>query len=71
MNRSATRMDYQQLSPEQRAAHARVLHACLESKLPCRCEVIDGREFSIVVAPGLSAAKYWIDKLDADAPTTT
>ena len=66
MHRTATRQDFLQLSPDQQAAHAQVLQVCQKNRLSCRCEVIDNREFSITTAPGLSSAKYWIDKFDID-----
>ena len=68
MHRMATRIDWQQLSPEARNQHAVIIHACYKNGLSCRCEVVDNRDFSIRIAPGLSSAKYWIDRLDIDAP---
>lgn len=68
MNRMATRIDWQQLSPEARNQHAVIIHACKQQNLSCRCEVIDGRDFAITIAPGLSSAKYWVDRLDIDLP---
>lgn len=69
MHRIASRHDFQQLSDEQKKAHAVVLHACRTYRLSCRCEVVD-RDFTVIIAPGLAAAQWWIDRLDVDQPMT-
>ena len=68
MNRMATRVDWQQLSDTAKHQYAAVIDACIKHSLSCRCEMLDGRDFSIRIAPGLSAGKYWVDRLDIDLP---
>ena len=66
MERTATAQDFRQLSPEQQAAHTAVLSACYIHRLSCRCEIVGNKDFAITIAPGLSAAKWWIDRFDLD-----
>lgn len=68
MQQSATRDGYLSLSTKQQLAIADVLRTCEAHKLSCRCEMTGGRDFTVVVAPGLSAARFWIDRFDIDDP---
>lgn len=70
MERTATAQDFRQLSPEQQAAHANVLYVCHTHRLSCRCEIVGNKDFAITIAPGLSAAKWWLDRLNIDRPDT-
>lgn len=66
MHPTATRENYLALSHELQVKHALVLGILHRARLPCRCEMVGGRDFTIVVSQGLSAAKYWLDRFDID-----
>lgn len=66
MHQTATRDSFLALSAKQQDAIADVLHACAKNSLSCRCEMTGGRDFTVIIAPGLSAAKYWMDRFDID-----
>lgn len=65
-NPIATRKDYAALSVEQQDKFGSLLHFCRSSMLPCRCEMVGGRDFTVVVGPGLPLAQHWLDRLDID-----
>ena len=69
MQQSASRHDFYQLSDEQQERHEIVLRTLEAIRLPCRCQVV-GKEFQIVIAPGLSAAKFWLDKFELNEQKT-
>ena len=61
MHQIASRPDFHQMPEEQQERYEAVLRVLDAQRLPCRCEIV-GRDFNIVVAPGLSAAKFWLDR---------
>jgi hypothetical protein len=61
-NPIATRTNFLNLSRALQEAYLKVLTTCDENRLSCRCEMVGGRDFTIVIAPGFSAARYWIDR---------
>ena len=69
MHQSASRHDFYQLSDEQQDKHEAVLRTLEAQRLPCRCEMV-GKDFQIVIAPGLSAAKFWLDKFELNGQKT-
>ena len=69
MQQAASRHDFYQLSDEQQERHEAVLRTLEATRLPCRCQVV-GKEFQIVIAPGLSAAKFWLDKFELNEQKT-
>jgi len=67
MNQTATRWHWHnKLSDDQRERYTQLLQAIDRLGLPCRCELIGGHDFAVVVAPGLPLARHWADRLDID-----
>lgn len=66
MHAIATRADFNRLSPEQQEKFATLVFFCKRTLLPCRCEMIDNRDFVVTIGPGLPHAQHWIDRLDLD-----
>ncbi len=67
MEQTATRDAFAALSTKQQDALATVLQACNKNGLSCRCEMTGGRDFTIIIAPGLSSAKWWMDRFDIES----
>jgi hypothetical protein len=66
MHPIATRETFHQLSEKQQEGIEQVLFACRLNGLSCRCEMVGGRDFTVVIAPGLSSPQWWIDRFDID-----
>lgn len=66
MYATATRNDFNALSLEQQRKYSDLIFYCKDNSLPCRCEMVGGKEFSVVIAPGLPLASHWINRLDLD-----
>lgn len=66
MERIATANDFRLLSAQQQQAHTDLLRVCDAQRLSCRCEILGNRDFTVTVAPGLSSAKWWLDRFDID-----
>ena len=66
MNHTATAKHFHDQLPNQQDKFERILRECAAMNLSVRCEMIGGREFSIIIAPGLSAANYWIERFGLD-----
>lgn len=64
MHPSATRDAFYSLSEKQQHALAVVLTACRDNNLSCRCEMTGGREFTLIISPGLSAPQHWLNRFD-------
>lgn len=63
-NRHATLVDWQKLRDNDRDRLTTLLDELDRLQLSCRCEMVDGKDFTIVVAPGYARARYWLDQYD-------
>lgn len=63
MHPTATRHDFHNLPQVQQDKYEAVLNALLQAELSCRCEMV-GKDFTIIVAPGMSPANYWLKRFD-------
>lgn len=61
MQPTATRNDFRNLPEDLQDKYERLLTFLRDENISCRCEMA-GREFVIVIAPGLSAANYWLTR---------
>jgi hypothetical protein len=62
MHPIASSYDFGNLIPAMQEKIAKLLKFCRDHGLSCRCE-INGRDFTVIIAPGLSAAGWWIERL--------
>lgn len=62
MNPVATRGDFAALRSDVREKLRSILQTCADNGLSCRCERV-GKDIAIIIAPGLSAPTYWMDRL--------
>jgi cell wall assembly regulator SMI1 len=65
MHPIASSFDYNNLIPAMQDKIARLLRFCRDNGLSCRCET-NGRDFTVIIAPGLSAASWWLERLLID-----
>ena len=65
----ARREDFVRLSHEQQENHIALLSLLDKQRQSCRCEMIGGRDFTVVVGVGYSAPRYWADKFDVELDT--
>lgn len=65
MHPIASSFDFTNLIPSMQDKIARLLRFCRDNGLSCRCEM-NGRDFTVIIAPGLSSAAWWIERLDID-----
>lgn len=66
MDPIATRENFlqQSLTTQNKVAdHLQFLH---DSKQSCRCVMVGGRDFTVIVGVGYSSARYWADKFDLE-----
>lgn len=63
MHPTATRHDFHNLPQGMQDKYENVLNALQQSELSCRCEMV-GKDFTIIVAPGMSPANYWLKRFD-------
>lgn len=70
MNQTATRHDFLALSHQQQEKYTAVLRCLREQNLSCRAEMV-GKDFHLIIGPGYSSPKYWMDRFDVPetAPT--
>jgi hypothetical protein len=52
---------FNNLAPHVRAKYVELLRQLDRLGLGCRCEMVEGRDFSIVVGFGLSRPQFWMD----------
>jgi hypothetical protein len=65
MHQIARKTDFDALSPDQQKKAGQLLFLLNMQRQSCRCEM-NGRDFSVVVAVGLSSPQYWADRFDID-----
>jgi hypothetical protein len=65
MKQTAVKEDFDRLHPNYQQRLAEVLRLLDRQRLSCRCEVA-GRDIHLIVATGLSSARYWMDKFGID-----
>jgi hypothetical protein len=61
MNPHATAPFFHNLAPHVRAKYVRLLRELDSLNLGCRCEMVGGRDFHIVVGFGLARPNFWLD----------
>lgn len=67
MHATATRKVFEHLPEHERLRYAELLRTLDRLRLGCRCEMVGGRDFHIVVGFGLATAVFWMDVLGIDS----
>lgn len=63
MAQTASRLDFMSLSDDRQEHYKEVFALLHELHLSCRCEMV-GPDFTVIIAPGYSSAKWWMDRFD-------
>jgi hypothetical protein len=59
--RAAQPSDFGRLSEGDQQRYEELLRMLDRLRLGCRCEVIDGKDFTVVVGKGYATARYWLE----------
>lgn len=60
-SRAAQGIDFLRLPEQDRERYAAVLDTLDRLKLGCRCEMVDGKDFTITVGKGYATARFWLE----------
>jgi hypothetical protein len=61
MHPIASQHDYYNLPEAQQEKYAQLFVLLTEQRLSCRCVMV-GDDFTVIVAPGYAAPKWWMDR---------
>lgn len=62
--RAAQQRDFARLPEGDQARFVDVLHTIDRLQLSCRCEMVDGQDFTITIGSGYARAKFWMDRFN-------
>jgi GH18 family chitinase len=62
MARAAQLSDFERLSTQDQDRYAQLLQELERLHLGCRCEMVDGKDFTVTVASGYATPKFWLSR---------
>jgi hypothetical protein len=61
MDAVAAQANFDKLSEGDRQRYALLLAECDRLRLGCRCVMVGGRDFTVIVGKGYATAKFWLE----------